>query len=81
MKLPFKVTQLIDSFSFLDLDLGRLVPLDCIGWGGYINKLRINAVVPVALVILAGFAALVRVRTITHLRGRKLLRASGLTAT
>lgn len=81
MKLPLKVAGVIRMFWWLDLEqLLGMLPLGCIGLGGYTTRLEILAAFPVVLVVLATVAALAREALSMHHFGWQLLRATGMTA-
>ena len=49
MRLPLQAVLLLEWFSFLRLDLGRILPLACFGWRGFTNSMRFAALLPLGV--------------------------------
>ena len=80
IELPLKVVRIIESLSWLHLDISDLIQLECVGLAGYTNHLRLVAATPAPLVLLLGVGALLREALVEKKRGRDLKRDAFLRA-
>ena len=46
LRLPLRVAALLNPLGWLKLEPSSIISLECIGAGGYTNKLRASAVAP-----------------------------------
>ena len=68
MRLPLKAVLLLEWFSWLRLDLGRILPLACFGWRGFTNSMRFAALMPLGVMVFGFIGGFLR-----DLVGRKRL--------
>ena len=77
LRLPLRVAALLNPLGWLKLEPSSFISLECIGAGGYTNKLRASAVAPLLLVLIAFVHALGREAHASR-RLRGLLQRSAL---